>query len=105
MALLLAAACAKQPDQIAAIDIGPNAYRGFSCSQLAQADAKYDIALENLSAQQRDAATGDAFAVFLLGLPLASMSGQDRETQIAATKGHIQAIKLEQARKGCRVAS
>ncbi|MBV7377290.1 hypothetical protein [Maritimibacter dapengensis] len=93
--------CAKAPENIAAADIGTNAYRGYSCSQLTQTKVKYRQALANLSAQQQDAAAGDAFGVFLLGLPLASMSGSDKETQIAVTKGHLQAIELEEARKGC----
>jgi peptidase E len=99
---LIIAGCAKQPDAIAAADIGSQAYRGYSCAQLRDAQVRYGQALENLSASQRDAATGDAVAVFLIGLPLASMSGSDNETQIAVTKGHIQAIAREKSRKGCR---
>lgn len=100
--LVALCSCAKQPENIAAADIGTNAYRGFSCSQMSEAKLKYGQALANLSSQQKDAAAGDAIGVFLIGLPLSSISGNDRETQIAVTKGHIQAIELEMARKNCR---
>ncbi|WP_081780690.1 hypothetical protein [Sulfitobacter sp. 20_GPM-1509m] len=94
-------ACAKQPDQIAAVDIGSNEYRGYSCKQLLETEVKYTQALTNLSAQQKSAANGDAWGVFLLGLPLSSMGGNDKETMIAVTKGHLQSIDREQARKNC----
>ncbi|WP_223228318.1 hypothetical protein [Roseovarius litoreus] len=94
-------ACAKQPDQIAAADIGNNEYRGYSCKQLAETEVKYQQALTNLSAQQKSAASGDAWGVFLLGLPISSMSGSDKETAIAVTKGHLQSIELEKIRKSC----
>lgn len=102
LALVVAvSACAKQPDQIAAVEVGSNEYRGYSCRQLSEIELKYTQALTNLSAQQKSAATGDAWGVFLLGLPISSMSGSDKETAIAVTKGHIQSIDREQARKGC----
>lgn len=101
-AVLLAAACAKQPDAIPAAEIGTNEYRGYSCRQLSDAEVKYNQALENLSAAQRNAANGDAWGVFLLGLPLSSLSGNDKETAIAVTKGHLQSIDLEQQRRGCK---
>jgi hypothetical protein len=97
----LVAACAAAPENIAAVDVGPRAYQGFNCSQLAEAKVQYNQSLENLSAQQRDAQSGDAVGVFLLGLPLSSMSGGDKETQIALAKGHIQAVELEEARRRC----
>jgi len=101
MALTVVSACAQRPDNIAAVDIGDNQYRGFRCSQLAEAETRYSQALANLSADQNRAATGDAWGVFLLGLPLSSMSGADKETKIAVTKGHLQSIEREKQRKGC----
>lgn len=101
VAVLTVVGCAKQPDQIAAADIGQNQYRGYSCRQLDDTKLKYDQALQNLSAEQKSAATGDAWGVFLLGLPVSSMSGADKETKIAVTKGHIQSIDREMNRKNC----
>jgi hypothetical protein len=101
-AIVLVAACAQNPDNIAAANIGSNEYRGHSCKNLAEAKVQHNQNLANLSADQKKAATGDAVGVFLLGLPLSSMSGGDKETAIAVTKGHLQSIEGEQARKNCR---
>ena len=98
---LVVAACAKQPENIAAVNVGENEYRGYSCKQLQEAELKNTQALENLSASQKNAAAGDAFGVLLLGLPISSMAGADNETKIAVTKGHLQSIEREQQRKGC----
>lgn len=102
-ALVLIASCAKAPDQIAAADVGSNVYRGYSCKQLAESKVKHAHDLENLSAAQKSAAEGDAWGVVLLGLPVSSMSGNDKEASISITKGHIQGIEEEQQRKGCRL--
>lgn len=95
-------ACAKAPDQIAAADVGDGIYRGYSCKQLAAKKLAISQDLENLSAAQKSAASGDAWGVFLLGLPLSSMSGNDKEAAISVAKGHIQEIETEQQRKSCR---
>ena len=95
------AACAQAPEKIAATDIGPDAYRSLGCSALSAKKVEYTNALENLSADQRKAATSDAWGVFLLGLPWSSMSGNDKEAAISVAKGHLQAIETQQARRGC----
>jgi hypothetical protein len=100
--LALVAACAKQPDQIAAIDVGGDAYARYSCSQLVAEKTTISQELENLSAKQKTAASGDAWGVFLLGLPLSSMSGGDQEAMIAVAKGKVQAIDRQLVAKNCR---
>ena len=95
------AACAKQPDQIAAVQVGDDAYSRYSCSQLRTEETKISQELENLSASQKSAASGDAWGVFLLGLPISSMSGNDQEALIAVAKGKLQQIDLQQERKNC----
>ncbi|PQO24858.1 hypothetical protein C2I36_00595 [Rhodobacteraceae bacterium WD3A24] len=94
-------ACASQPEDIAATDIGDGIYRNHSCEQLSERELHYQQQLEALSANQRSAATGDAWGVFLLGLPLSSMSGNDREAEIAVSRGHLNEIEREQVRKSC----
>ena len=96
-----AAACAKQPDQIAAVDVGADSYARYSCSQLRTEETKISQELENLSAAQKSAASGDAWGVFLLGLPISSMSGNDKEALIAVAKGKLQQIDVQQERKNC----
>lgn len=100
-ALALVSACAKQPDQISAADVGPTAYSDYSCDKLDAEHLSISQKLDSLSADQKSAATGDAWGVFLLGLPLSSMSGNDRETAIAIAKGRLQAIDRARQAKGC----
>lgn len=99
--LLSLAACAQNPDNIAAVDIGPNPYLAFSCTELAQEELALTQALADLSAQQRRAASGDAVGVFLLGLPISSMAGGDQETQIAVTRGRLNALGQSRASHHC----
>lgn len=101
-AAVIATGCAKQPDKIAAADIGPNPYTRHNCRQLDAEKLKLTQGLETLSAQQKDAAAGDAFGVFLLGLPISSMSGNDKETAIAIAKGRLNAVEQERLRKRCK---
>ena len=102
LGVLLISACAKQPDQIAAVDIGADSYSRYSCTQLASEKTEISQELENLSAQQKAAANGDAWGVVLLGLPLSSMSGRDQEALIAVAKGKVQAIDRQIVAKGCQ---
>ncbi len=101
-AALALTGCAKEPENIPAADIGTGAYNGQSCRQLEERRLHYTQQLANLTAEQRQAATGDAWGVFLLGLPLSSMSGNDRETDIAITRGHLYEIAVTQNARNCR---
>ncbi|MBN2739419.1 MAG: hypothetical protein JXR35_00815 [Rhodobacteraceae bacterium] len=101
VAAIAISACAKQPDEIAAIPMESSMYAGQSCSYLGQTKVKLSQDLASLSAEQKSAASGDALGVFLLGLPLSSMSGGDKEAAISVTKGKIDAIDQEMARKHC----
>lgn len=74
-AVLMLASCAAPPERIAGV---PNA------GKCTQADRQR---LAILSNKQEKAANGDALGVFLIGLPVASMSGGDNETEIAILKG------------------
>ncbi|MCV2877641.1 hypothetical protein OE699_02145 [Sedimentimonas flavescens] len=101
IAVAALAACAKQPDQISAVDIGDRAYANYSCRDLAKEKLSIEQDLANLTAKQKSAANGDAWGVFLLGLPLSSMSGGDQEALIAVAKGKVHAIERTQAAKRC----
>ena len=85
-------ACAKRPDAIAPVGLG-DAYAGTSCSQ-ARADLVSEKAnLDALSAAQNQAATGDAIGVFLILVPVSTLTGADKEGEIAASKGKILALE------------
>lgn len=96
-------ACAKRPDAIVPVDIPMAAYTSGSCENLAQEMIKERQALAAVSKQQNDAATGDAFGVFLIGVPMSSTFGGDKEGQVAVSKGKINAIESAMRSKGCHV--
>ncbi|UDF29702.1 UNVERIFIED_ORG: hypothetical protein LHK14_19700 [Roseateles sp. XES5] len=105
VAVALAAAfvtsCAKRPDAIVPADIPMAAYTGQDCPALQVELAKENAALHAVSKQQHDAANGDAFGVFLIGVPMSSTFGGDKEGQVAVAKGKVQAIENAMKMKKC----
>lgn len=94
-------ACAKNPDAIAPISMPVNAYAGLSCEQLVTENRRSSAALAAVSQQQKQAATGDAVGVFLIGVPVSSLSGGDKEGLVAQHKGEIVAIEGAMRAQGC----
>lgn len=94
-------ACAKRPDAIVPADIPMQAYTAYDCNSLAIELAKEKAALSSVSKKQHDAATGDAFGVFLLGVPMSSTFGGDQEGNVAVAKGKVQAIESAMISKKC----
>ncbi|WP_436255680.1 hypothetical protein [Neorhizobium sp. LjRoot104] len=101
---LVITSCAKRPDAIVPADIPMAAYTNYSCEQLGQEMIKEQTALAAVSKQQHDAATGDAFGVFLIGVPMSSTFGGDKEGQVSVAKGKVQAIQSAMMSKGCNTA-
>jgi hypothetical protein len=99
--VLAASSCAKRPDAIVPADIPMAAYSNLSCEQLGQEMIKEQTALAAVSKQQHDAATGDAFGVFFVGVPMSSTFGGDKEGQVSVAKGKVQAIQSAMMSKGC----
>lgn len=73
---LLVSSCAAHPDRIK-----PAAYSGAPCT------AADRTRLAELSAEQKRASSSDAMGVFLIGLPVGSMSGKNHHAEIARLKG------------------
>lgn len=94
-------ACAKQPENIAAVPMETANYERMSCRSLATEEAKITAELNSLSAAQKSAASSDALGVLLFGIPWSSLSGNDKEVLIAVAKGRVDAINTVQAAKGC----
>jgi hypothetical protein len=92
MMTLTVGACAKSPDAIVPVSMA-GAYDDVSCKKASTILAQERSTLATLSAQQESAVTGDAVGVFLLGVPMSSVSGQDVEGSIAASKGKILALE------------
>ena len=99
--MILLAGCATRPDKIAATDYPDAAYTSLDCRALASEKAKRDRELYQLAQKQNDAANGDAFGVFLIGVPLSSLAGDDKKTEIATVKGKLAAITRVGKAKGC----
>ena len=100
-ALAVTAGCAKRPDAIAPVAIPMEAYTQMECAKL-EADLATERAnLAALSKSQNDAATGDAFMVFMVGVPLVSAAGGDKEGLLAVSKGKVQAMESAKLGKGC----
>jgi hypothetical protein len=101
LSALMVASCAKRPDAIAPASIPFEAYTGQSCDELALALIAEKQNLAALSSSQNSAATGDAVGVFLIGVPLSSVSGGDQEGNIAVSKGKVQALEAARLSKSC----
>lgn len=101
VALAAISSCAKRPDAIVPVDIPMAAYTNMDCQAIAQEMLKEQTHLAAISKQQNDAANGDALGVFLLGVPVSSTLGGDKEGQVAVTKGKINAMESAMRSKGC----
>lgn len=98
---LAASGCAKRPDAIVPADIPMQAYTSYGCNELSVELAKEKADLAAVSKKQHDAATGDAFGVFLIGVPMSSTFGGDNEGNVAVAKGKVQAIESAMISKKC----
>ncbi|MBT9373170.1 hypothetical protein KLP42_24960 [Rhizobium sp. CSW-27] len=102
LAALAVTSCAKRPDAIVPVDYPMAAYSGKSCSELASDLVKEKEKLSAVSKAQHDAATGDAFGVFLIGVPMSSTFGGDKEGEVAVSKGKVQALEASMTAKKCK---
>jgi hypothetical protein len=98
---LALAACAQSPESIAPAYVSELPYDTFTCSQLAQEEARVEGALAAASKQQSDARTGDTVGVILLGLPTSTLSGSNVASQVASLKGQQIAIQQAETKKNC----
>ncbi len=88
----LLSGCAKSPDSIVPVSMG-NAFAEMPCPQAQQLLNAEHQTLAVLEQRQNDAVAGDAFGVFLIGVPVSSLSGNDAEGAIATSKGKIIALE------------
>lgn len=96
---LALSACAQNPASIAPVSMG-NAYATHNCQQ-----ARADLIIERdvlaaLEGKQRGAVAGDALGVFLIGVPVSSLTGGDVAGQISASKGKVMALEARVAACG-----
>lgn len=101
VALLSLAGCAKAPSAIGPAYVSEVPYHSYTCKQLGEESQRLDAALSVASQQQENARTGDAWGVFLIGLPTSSMSGDNIAPQIASLKGQQVAVQKTMISKSC----
>ncbi len=98
-AALSLAACAQGPDSIAPVSMG-GAFATYDC-RAAHADlAAERQTLAALEGKQRGAVAGDAIGVFLIGVPVSSLTGGDVAGHIATSKGKVMALEARVAACG-----
>ena len=100
-AMLLAAGCAKRPEEIMATSVAVDPYLQMQCPQLSTLKMQKDAELARLEKEQQRAAAHDAAAMVVIHVPVASMAGQDKEREVARAKGEAQAVNSAYRSKGC----
>lgn len=100
-AMLLAAGCAKRPEEIMATPVAVDPYMQMQCPQLAQLKMQKDAELAKLEKNQKETADQDAAAMAVIHVPVGSMAGNDNEPEIARAKGEVQAINSAYQSKSC----
>lgn len=89
----IVAACAQSPDSIAPAAMPGGMYDSLSCTAARDEYTRVTTGLAALEAQQRSAVAGDAVGVFLIGVPMSSLTGGDKAGLIAAEKGKALALQ------------
>lgn len=98
---LLAAGCAKRPEEIAATPVSTAPYMQMQCSQLSTLKMQKEAELARLEKEQNKVADHDAAAMAVIHVPVGSMSGNDREPDVARAKGEVQAINAAHRSRNC----
>lgn len=97
-------ACANRPESIRASYVSHEKYGHLDCTQLTTKMSDSRAELDKYSKLQDGKATGDAWGVFLLGVPFSKLSG-DHEGDVARLKGEIEAIDTAQVIGKCKALS
>lgn len=98
---IIACSCAESPESIAPAYVSTIIYQNWTCQQLGEEEGRLDSAYANAAQQQRNARTNDTWGVVFLGLPTASLSGENIAPQVANLKGQIDAVHQSQTIKSC----
>jgi hypothetical protein len=98
---VLLSACASRPESISASYVSHEKYIDGDCIRLAtqMGDARAELA--KVSAMQDSKATGDAWGVFLILVPVSKLTG-DHAGDVAKWKGEVEAIETAQIKNKCK---
>jgi hypothetical protein len=100
-AVLLAAGCAKRPEEIMATPVSVDPYMQMGCAQLAGLKMQKDAELAKLEKAQDGVARYDAAAMVIVHVPISKISGADKSEELARVKGEAQAIGSAYQSKNC----
>jgi hypothetical protein len=95
--------CATRPEKIAPSYVSDMTYRNWECDELAREQSILASKIASESDAQQKASAKDAAGVFFLGIPVASMSGEDRAYEIARLKGELKALERATMAKNCNL--
>lgn len=98
---VVATGCANRPESIRASHVSHEKFTSLDCTQLATRMSDTRAELDKYSKMQDSKATGDAWGVFLLGVPFSKLSG-DHEGDVARLKGEVEAVDTAQIKTGCK---
>lgn len=101
-AALLLSGCAKSPESIAPSYVSEVPYQTYTCRQLGEERARLEAAYTTTAKAQEDARTGDAWGVFLIGMPTSSLSGGNVAAEVASLKGQMVAVDKSIITKSCK---
>ncbi len=93
--------CAKRPENIAPAYVSHQPYVSWSCQELGEEALRLNGAFSAACEAQRDARSADIAGVILIGLPVASLSGDNIAPQIATLKGNIRAVQEAMRLNNC----
>lgn len=99
--IVLLSACANRPETIRASHVSHEKFTHLECAHLSTKMSDARAELDKYSKLQDSKATGDAWGVFLLGIPFSKLSG-DHEGDVARMKGEVEAIDTAQIKNKCK---
>lgn len=92
--------CADRPSQISASYVSHEKYMDLSCTELASKMSVARAELTKFSDMQNSKANSDAATVFLILVPVTSMTG-DYASDVARWKGEVEAIDTAKQKLKC----
>lgn len=99
--IVLVGACASRPESISASYVSHEKYMEGDCVQLATQLSDARAQLAKVSEMQNSKATGDAWTVFFILVPVSQLSG-DHAGDVAKWKGEVEAVETAQIKKKCK---
>jgi len=93
--------CATAPENISPAYVSELSYMKYSCQQLAEEQERLVAALATAADAQRKARSSDIAGWIFLGMPVSTLSGGNRASEIARLKGELQALHKAAILKKC----